>query len=345
MNEIKGIVMLILMPLIAYLAGNFCCGKKIENSIGRKVAYGSMGLLCLYEILSVPLILLRMNFHILFWSYSVVVAAIGFASIIFYRDKILSDIRSLFQKKKNWWYIPAFLMIMIQIIVAVMGMHIDDDDAFYLGTTMTTLETDTMYQVSPYTGVMYFELPYRYILSPFPVFMAVLSKWFRIHPAILAHTVWPVLAITLSYLIYILLAKELFEKSTMNRGIFLFFTAVINTFGYYSVYSASTFLLIRSWQGKAVLAGCILPMLFYALFMTWKSDFGKKNILPVLLVEVAAAAVSSMGIFLAPLMTGIWGVSCWMQRRKRRTIFYSIIFVLPGLLLGVSYILLRSGGN
>ncbi|MFQ7552527.1 MAG: DUF6077 domain-containing protein [Blautia marasmi] len=43
----------------------------------------------------------------------------------------------------------------------------------------TAVETDSLYAYNPYTGAAYNVLPSRYILSPFPAFLAVTSRLCR----------------------------------------------------------------------------------------------------------------------------------------------------------------------
>ena len=38
------------------------------------------------------------------------------------------------------------------------------------------VQTDTIFEVIPYTGLKYYGLASRYVLSPFPVFLAVVSQ-------------------------------------------------------------------------------------------------------------------------------------------------------------------------
>ena len=72
--------------------------------------------------------------------------------------------------------VVAGILILIQLIVVVLYAHMDEDDAFYVGTATTAVETDSLYAYNPYTGAAYNVLPSRYILSPFPAFLAVTSR-------------------------------------------------------------------------------------------------------------------------------------------------------------------------
>ena len=62
----------------------------------------------------------------------------------------------------------AGILILFQLVVVVLYAHMDEDDAFYVGTATTAVETDSLYAYNPYTGAAYNVLPSRYILSPFP---------------------------------------------------------------------------------------------------------------------------------------------------------------------------------
>ena len=88
--------------------------------------------------------------------------------------------------------ILALALILLQMYVVVRYAHMDADDSFYVGTAVTDIHTDTIFSISPYTGYAYTKIPSRYILSPFPVFLAVVSQLCgELHPAIMAHTVFP----------------------------------------------------------------------------------------------------------------------------------------------------------
>ena len=77
------------------------------------------------------------------------------------------------QKGSRLWYLPAVVLIVVQMYAGIFYTHIDDDDAFYVATASTTLETDTVFQYNAYTGDEYESLPSRYVLSPFPIFEVV----------------------------------------------------------------------------------------------------------------------------------------------------------------------------
>ena len=168
----------------------------------------------------------------------------------------------LFQKP-CWPLAAALILIAVQTVVCGTTMHMDQDDAFYIGTAVTSVNTDSIFQYDCYTGAEYAVLPSRYILSPFPIFLAVLAQISGMHPTIIAHTVFPLLLIPLSYYVYWLIGRQMFQQSRDQAAVFLLLVSVVQMFSYYSVYTAGAFLLLRIWQGKAVLANILLPAVFY----------------------------------------------------------------------------------
>lgn len=328
--------------VVSYLLGLFFRDKGKKGSLALNMAGGFAAMLALFEIVSVPFILLKMSFRYVYSIYAVLLLILSVMAIVKHRKLIKMDCgRFGGIKDKNLWYVPAFFLIALQIMISVMYTHIDDDDAFYVASAVTTVETDTMYQYSAYTGERQEVMPSRYVLSPFPVFTAAVSKLTHVHPTVLAHTVFPGIFIAFCYLVYFLFAELLFEGAKKEKGLFLFFTCVLSIFGYCSVYTSSSFMLLRIWQGKALLAGFLIPYVLY-LYM---AERGKKNSICKMLrfwsASFAGAMVSSMGIMLLPLIIGGCSIADCMTGKKPKELLYGAVYCLPCILLGGIYLLIK----
>lgn len=242
-------------------------------------------------------------------------------------------------KKMNFFLVGAILLILIQAYFYVAFEHIDDDDAFFVATATTSIANDNLYIVSPYTGELYKKLPTRYILSPFSIFYAVMSKLAYVHTTIYAHLFLPIILLMFVYCVYYLWGKEWFrDKRTL--GLFLILLSFINMFGNYSEFTTQSFLLFRLWQGKAFLAAGIIPFILYLCYKIRKED---KQIMywgGLFLGTAAASHVSSMGIFLTPVCIGVWALADLIMTKKiKRPIFY-IGCCLPCILCGVVYLII-----
>ena len=235
----------------------------------------------------------------------------------------------------------AVAAIFIQIFIAAVYAHMDADDSFYVATATTSVQTDSVFQYNPYSGVEYRILPKRYVLSPFPVLLAIFSRLSGgMHPAVLAHTVYPAVFFAAAYLVYHQFGKMFFPEKKREQGIFLLFCAVLIWFSGFSVYTAGNFQLVRIWQGKAVLASVILPFLMYLGFeIMLKEQVGYSRFL-MIFASMAACHVSSMGIMLAPIVIAVYALLTLWKTRSIRCMGYTILYILPSLILGSVYLML-----
>mgnify|MGYP000606340261 FL=1 len=110
-------------------------------------------------------------------------------------------------------------------------------------------------------------LPSRYILSPFPAFLAVTSRLCGgLHPAIVAHTVFPAVFVFLAYVVLFQYSRIFFRGKAGEQGIFMILCAVILWFCGYSVYNSEIFTMGRIWQGKGCAGRGVFTIFISALY-------------------------------------------------------------------------------
>ncbi len=311
------------------------------------------------EVLILPMTFLRLPLHVLTVCCAAVFLAGTAAGLIrlcrFYgknggRDSVSAgkhpfSMKHLFNRKEfSWYLLAAVLVILLQMAVVSYFGHFDQDDAFYVGAATTAVQTDTIFEISAYTGFPYRTLPKRYVLSPFPILLAVISRLSAgLHPAVLAHVVYAPVFVGAGYLALWLLARRFYPEEPDSRGIFLLLSALLYWFCGYASRNQGSFLLLRPWQGKAVLAGVLLPFLFYLCLQLFLPSGQKEENEPWFLLFLgilASCHVSTMGVLLAPLTAGIFMVSALLQKARPNIIWRTILCCLPPLALGIVYLIL-----
>lgn len=330
---------------IAPVAIGFNFSKRMRDS--RSLA---LALVCGYtvifgvsELLILPLIVAKASLQLLVAIWAVLVLAGAALGMIAYARQLPGVLAERFCRltAMPWTMWAAVLLIALQCFVAVYFTHLDADDAFYVGTASTAVETDTLFEVSAYTGVPYRTLPSRYVLSPFPVLLAVYSRLLGMHPAVTAHVVLPLALIPLAYMAYAVLGRALFPKDKKAEGMFLMLAALIQMFSFYSVYSSGTFLLVRIWQGKAVLASILIPIIFYLCWQLMAKEEKKIGWSVLLAAMLASCLVSSMGIMLAPIVVGIFALLYGVLGWKWKIVRNAVLCCLPNLLCAGIYLWIR----
>ena len=347
--EVVSIVKMILFTVAFWLfliVIGFHTPAKRTKKITELLMGGMILFFFLFEILALCAVFFRWKFHTLYWLVLGISVVLFVSSIVQNWDFIMRLIRfkkqeTKKQKGSRLWYLPAVVLIVVQMYAGIFYTHIDDDDAFYVATASTTLETDTVFQYNAYTGDEYESLPSRYVLSPFPIFEAGLSRLYGVPSTVLGHTGMFLIFLPVAYFVYDLLGSFFWKNKRKERGLFLLFLAWMNIFGYYSVYTMSTFLLIRIWQGKACLASVFLPLLLYLGCCIILEKQREYTWLLLLMADISCCLLSSMGIILACIMLVVLMVMGLVRFRSLEKAACTALCCLPSLILGAIYIVIR----
>lgn len=340
---IKMILAGIWLVLIPALSGVTWVKRKKKYTLGESFLAGVVFMFAVAEILILPAIYRKLSLHfitVVFAAVMGIFAVYGLWELQKDGQNHICRIKRELQQTSVWIWI-AVAAILAQIFIAVVYAHMDADDSFYVATATTSVQTDSVFQFNPYSGVEYTVLPKRYVLSPFPVLLAMLSQLSGgLHPAVMAHTFYPVVFFTAAYLVYHQLGKIWFPEKKREQGIFLLFSAVLIWFSGFSVYTAGNFQLVRIWQGKAVLASVILPFLIYLGFEIMLEKQPQYSRWLMIFLSMAACHVSSMGIMLAPIVLGTFTLLALCRTRSFRCIGYAFLYMMPSLILGTVYLAL-----
>ena len=315
--------------------------------------FGLMTEFVIFQIIAVCLTFLKSSLSLLtiLWLISCgIVIALGIWTWIAQKNIYVAKEKRhrrkrLFQKSNLENYVVAVVVIALvafQVIFVTLHVHDDLDDAWYVGTSVVSYFTDTLNLVSPYTGEIMDRFAPDYVLSPWPIFCAMLGKLSFTHPAIVMHTFIPILMIPLCYIVYFLLGNEVFRKSTNKTLWLLLFLCLLNIYGNWSIRSTSTFLLFRIWQGKAILSNCIIPLLV-CVFIYLVNDLENKklNFVLLLITVMAGTMVSSMGVFLGSVMLFALSLVDLISYRRIGNGLRAFVCIIPCILQFVLYIWMR----
>lgn len=327
-----GITLLVLPMLIGTL---FCGLKKDGNRWVFSWISGQVALWAGFLAICVPLILLKKSFQLvcfLFQGYTILLVCIALLVIfIGYKKgkytKRVSRIHNGNDNKKAeilLWLIFGILLI-IQLLCTIMLAYEEGDDAFYLAVSTYTENSNTMYLTIPYTG-QYTALDARHGLAPFPIWIAYLARISGIEAITVAQVLLPLTLLGMCYGIYYLMAEKLCGENKKNIPLFMIMVALLIMFGGYSLFTAENFVLVRTSQGKAVIAAIVIPLILY-WFMLLLDDMEKKKkpkiFLWIFLVLITATAClcSTLGTILVSIMIAVTGLSIAFSYRNWRVLF------------------------
>ncbi len=342
---LKGFFLIVICILVPFFVGQIYVGRmEIENQgMSVSLVSGYAISLAIFEVIVLPCIWLGVRLSLFSKIYATVMFIIAGIEFIKNRKRLLSLLKESAKRcwKASWALKVAIIFIALQTMYVSYYQHIDDDDAFYVGTAETAVETDSMMKFNPYTGEQYESFPARYVLSPFPILVGAISDIVGVKPIVLAHTILPIFLIPLAYMVYYMLARIFFKNDSEKMGYFMLILCFVLAYASYTPFTQGSFMFFRIWQGKAVLTSILLPAVFYFFFRYMDEKKGWQNIFILLCMMAACCMVSSMGIMLGAIELGMLGVVCLVEEKKILRVLPLMLCVVPNMVCAAIYVLIR----
>lgn len=299
--------------------------------------YGQILMWALFQIVAVPFVLFRMSFNSLVITFSVIILVL----FVLGAKKFPENIKNLEKPQISIPLILAMILIIGQMMIYLFGMHLDEDDARWLAEANDAIVKNMMLLNNPatgaYVGVFRGEV-LKDVFSPWSMYIATISKMTGINVAVMAHTILAPVLLGVSYMVYHKISKSIFKGET-ESGLFLLSVAVINMFFGGNRHTQAFTTLIRIWQGKAIIAAIMIPMLFFVFLVVMEEDTWK-NWMWILFVDCASCLFSGMGIAISLIMVGVLGAYAIVCKRWKRIPLWFLSMV-PSILFGLGYYITR----
>lgn len=343
-REIVGIVILffywIVIPSAVGVAGaRVLFSRTREIVFAEAYIWGNIILWAIFQMLCVPMGMLGIKFSILSIMYmGIIFILLVCLFIISFKYQRWFEIPLYSIKKIQWGVWLVILLILGQIFFFVFGAapaHVGGDDSSYIATALDAVENNEIAAIDPYTGQKADKASLiKLALTSWNYYVSFLSEISGIHVAAVAHTFLPVMLVPMAFVVYWLIARFLFCNDKKKVCIFLLCLNLLLFFGAYSRYTLTFRLDMCVWQGKAVMAIIMLPFLFYYLIRV--EEYGKKEVLCILLIIAATCAMSLMGVGLTIVIV----IGAFVAKyRKEDTKKYIPLLLVAAIVLSLSIVL------
>lgn len=351
--------------------GYFALGSFREKRVGFGYAFGLGYILmwAIFQLVAVPYIVKAGRFMQVEFAFELVclVLAIG-GTILFlihlrgglWKDFIScgSTLRKKMRGREGLLVLllwAVFLTgLLFQVLQAYRLAYADGDDAYYIPISVTASQAQTMYTVNSYTGDST-ELNMRYGLAPFPIWVAFIASKCRVNAAVAAHSLMPLVLIPVTYVLYLELGRVLCAHVEPGKGggepvkkavllpLFMIFVMLLQLFGNYSIYPASTFLLTRTRQGKAALGNVVVPFFVLLLYRMAEEvkERGKsdgRNVLWLMAAMTAGCLCSTMAAFLCSMLLMLTVALIFLLYRKPAVLWQGLLGCVPGIVYALLYL-------
>ena len=301
---------------------------KLEAAVVKNYLIGNVFIWALFQLITVPLVLMKKSFLIVVAIVSIVTYAI---CIIVLLDEVIQNkcqsikVRYWISKfggmdKEDMFAMVIMFVMLIALLYKIISLqHTDADDSRFVVNAVEILRTNRMFLTDLITGqeleIWIGELV-KDITSPWAVYIAYYAKMTGISAVIMAHSVLPVSLIVCAMSVFWLISIEVLENNLTDRCIFMCFVILLNVYGHFSIYSAETFLLTRVWQGKAVVASVAIPAMYLMCMWLYENEKNIGNYVIVALLDIGMCLMSGMGIIIGAIMLGSFGLVYGVAKKK-----------------------------
>lgn len=337
----------VLVLVLPACVGNCFAGvdKPHKNIVFLWIS-GQMLLWAGFQLICVPVILTEGRLEkVVLWYGVYITGLLAVSAVLWFRNH--KGPKAVWTQKPDrevviLWVIFGVLLL-LQLVLAVVMVYNDGDDAYYVAISTAAQESGKMYQKLPYTG-MSTELDVRHGLAPFPIWIAWLSQMTGIATVAVAKTLLPVALISMTYGVFYLIGSRGLSQGK-NLPLFLVCTEVLVLFGDYSFYTVENFMIARSRQGKAALGSILIPMIFFLLLLLFRRLQEKQKITVgfwILLTAVMTSCclASTMGALLACMLVGVAGICEAIAYKNRKILLPLAACCVPCIIYAGMYLVL-----
>ena len=245
-------------------------------------------------------------------------------------------------ESRIYWGI-FFAIMIFQMVMSVVMASFDGDDAYYVVESLLAQEVDVMNTIMPYTGTST-SLDIRHALAVITMWDAFIAKMSGIHATIVAHSVIPLFVIPMVYLIYVEIGRILFRSRQQVIPVFMIIVSFLLMFGNVSIYTPATFFLMRTWQGKALVANLVFPMIIWVFLWMMEDCKAPERMsfrsgwIMLGLINMLSGVCSSMGVIFGSALIGLFTLVLLAFSKRWTVLIGAFLCIIPNLIyLGIYF--------
>jgi hypothetical protein len=319
---IRALVVLLLDLFICYL-----CGRLFLQLFYKKLEHPFSDVLMGFLLLQIGFEVLTLLF---FWrggglaglSYTWLAVVLILC--------IVSWIKVMTAKREKEKKLPRHeIRIVILTLLVVVGFcyyvsvngQVNDDSRYYIALVNTTLNTKTLFRYNPYNGIEGGARLARRAVTTFEIHSAMLCFLFRIPALVVTRIMRASQNVILTSMAVYLCGKQiLFRKddNAIQKSCKLVIVNLLLQMIFAgTAYTSATFLLFRSYEGKAFAANALAIYTLYicAEIMRQKQ---KRNFLFVIILIWGAVAISTSGMVVISIEAALLLISFALTQMVRK---------------------------
>ena len=345
MIVIKALAVVIVNLIIYFAFGSLVTvRRRYERSLILTVIVGFFAYYGLFAVVTLPIMLTYRPLSMLTGVWlSIVCAVIILAAVLNFKawKKSIPEILSEINRNKGT-YIAVGAVTVICVICVCITYNFTLDAAYYVANVTTGVDTNMINVYDPFTGAWQDHFELRYVFATYSVNDAVVCALTGIPALVQTKTVMSALVMILVNLLYVYICRFFYRdnrKSFMAMyGMMIFINLMFIT-----LYSASNFLMSRTYEGKSVVGNIAVLAIFAVYLLLCRKRDDKDAYRLLFWICFGTATVSSTANMIIPAECFVLFVPYIFKNRKFGSLVRLGICILPELVMMLMYVLYVKG--
>lgn len=343
----KALIILIIELNIYYMLGYVMGKVKIfptTSSIASRFIYGFVGYHFLFWCVAFPQTMMNGTLDKLSVTWLVVVGGVISVIIIRYYKALWCSYKYIVKRcfELKLYMIPCVLFTGFLLYFVCVNGQADIDARGYIGEVTSMVDTNQLTGILISNGQKLDSIAFKRAFAMFGTNSAVLCNIFDIHPLIFCRTVRTIINIILFAIITFEILTWVFRnyKDRIEHAIVVLMLSESFLFLFTnSIYSSSSFILYRTYEGKAYCSGVLVLLSIFMALKTCTANnvkwFGM-----IFITMITAMSISATATFIPPLIVGSIVFAYILVERKWKYIWMLAVALSPNII----YILLSVTG-
>ncbi len=339
----------VLLPVnfILYLSfGSFFEIRKDRKwSLPVTAAVGFFAYYALFALFCLPVMLTYRPLSLLSKIWMVPCLLVPVVSAFLFRKEWAAKISAIKQdiRENPLMWTGVVLITIITCALVVCSYNFTLDAAYYVAGVTTNVDTDMINVYDPFTGAWLDHFELRYVFATYYANDAVVCKLAGIPALVETKSVMSAVVMMIVNMMYVHICRFFFKDHT--RALLMYILMVLTNFLFISIYTASNFLMTRTYEGKSVVAN-IAVILIFILFMRVSSgdETGPgPGLLSLFVVCLGAATASSTANMVIPAEVCILFIPFAFMKKRSGILVKAMLCIVPEIVMMLVYVLYVKG--
>ena len=322
MQIIHGIAVMLFYLLTFTFTGSLLPEKAHKNALGKMLLAGFMMYFSLFQLTALPMKLKKQRLSRLSAIWLVVLILIWAAAILLRRRCLREAFTGAWKtcREHPWCVTGLISALSLCVLLGLNVNHISDYDAgYYIGLPTSSVYSDTIERVNPYTGKRKSTFNDFYFLNTNTIHSAVIYQKLKLHPLIEEKFT---LTMTLTLLFCVILyqaALYLFhgdQKKAVLTGVLSMLVLLFS----YSLSGVSHYFAYRTYEGKSITAYLYMAAVFLFFLAVYYEKDKWWGWCGLFFSALSSAVFCNTAIYVVPGLIGIlflpdlFQVKVWKNR-------------------------------